>query len=918
MRGRDTPGLSGGLFGLLALALLAFPAAPPAAPWPTSVEDEARALRVVDPQGRPLSGVRIEQILEGEVEERWSDAEGRVRLASAGGRLTLRAPGRATVVVESAAGGDVVMPEARDLTGTVEDPEGRPIAGARVDLVAIDDAGTPLEEVAPRQVEADENGRFELADLWPSGLRVRARAHAYAPATLDVPLDEAEVTLVLEPASELFGHVLGVDGAPAEGASVALVGSGVWPPREAVTDGDGAFAFGDVPPGIYELVARRGAEVSPPRRGLAFGEGVAPAGAAPAAVVLQLLPGRSLAGRVVDETGAPIAGATLALTEESIGLMPRTTTSRPDGGFRFEGLATGAGWLTARAEGHVGATSRFVVPGPVELVLRRGASVRGIVLDAWERPVAGATVRWLGESAAPLEGEGGELRAAGGLGVTSGPVPPIPLDAASAWGEAPTLVTSVVVVTDARGRFELPGVSAGVGEVQAEHGDRAPGLSGALRLAPGETREVSITLPEGGVIEGRVLDARGYPLGPVLVELAAEREPWPRSVYTRVDGIFRFAGVLGVAVVTARPADAPAARARREVRDGATEQVELVVETVQASLSLRIFDDRGFPVAGAQVRLEGTRAEAPLDRTAVSASDGTLTFGGLPSGPFRVDVQAPAGRFAGVLDLSDREQRLELAPGGGVTVRVVDERGDALDGVSVRAEGPIARIAVSREGESVLDDLPAGEYTLEAEAGGRLSARARVVVRARERSTASLQLPAAGTLALEVVDVLGDPVPRARVRVDGHPMGETDAEGRARLALVPGLVRVAVAHPTAGSAESPRARVDAGGETEVRLVTNARLVVAEEEETAGRFVTGVAVALSSAGNVVRVAEVLDPSARVLRVGDVLVSVDGEPVLAASHALGLLRGPVGVRAFVEVRRGGAFRRVSAPRVRHRVE
>ena len=43
----------------------------------------------------------------------------------------------------------------------------------------------------------------------------------------------------------------------------------------------------------------------------------------------------------------------------------------------------------------------------------------------------------------------------------------------------------------------------------------------------GITRDaIELVLPDGGVIEGRVVDARGFPRGGVPIELSTEREPW--------------------------------------------------------------------------------------------------------------------------------------------------------------------------------------------------------------------------------------------------------------------------------------------------------------------------------------------------------------------------------------------------------
>lgn len=913
----ERPGYSGGLVGLLALALCLVPALAPLAPL-VPPDDDRLDVRVRDLEGRPLVGVRVE--VDG-VEAR-TDRDGLTRWER-GGALIVGGGAYARIERRLHDDLELLLPPARDLVGTVESLEGAPLAGARVELVALDDEGMPDETLAPRTIETDVNGRFELVDLTPTPLRVRASALGHAPTVIDLDADAHEVELVLEPAAALFGLVFGVDGEPAESATVRLVGSGVWPPREVLTDGDGAFSFDDVPPGIYELSARRGGDVARPRRGLPFGVGVAPSaaeGGAPSAVELHLLPGRALTGRVIDEAGEGVGEATLSLTEEVVGLVPRELEARADGSFTIEGLSADAVWITARAPGHVGASVRATFPGPVEIVLARGATLRGRVTDALGHPIANATVRFLG-TATGAPPPSSELRASGGLGVTAGPVPPIPIDAVLGPGETSSpLVASAVVVTDADGAFVLEGVPPGLGEVQAEHGERASARTGALRLSAGEVRDaIELVLPDGGVIEGRVVDARGFPRGGVPIELSTEREPWSRRVIASPDGTFRMPGVLGVGVLTARPLDLPAVRERVEVRDGATVPVTLVVETSLATVALRVFDGRGFPIEGATLSLRSERADRPFERTATSGPDGTYTFPDVPEGVrLRLEARADEGRWSGFVTPDDRELRVVLAPGGRVVAHVVDENDRALSDVAVRLEGAESRVAVSDDrGELAFDDLPPGDYEVIGELAEHLVARASVSIEDGALVEATLTMTPAGTLRGEVVDGLGDAVPDAEVRFEGSDVrAETDAFGRFTVALPTGFTRAIARHPSAGSATSARIRMLRGETTEIRLVTDGRLARDDtSSSTSARFVTGVAVRVAVVDGAVRVVERLDASARTLRVGDVITSIDGEPVFAAAQADALLRGPADVPALIVVRRGANERSVRVSRARH---
>jgi hypothetical protein len=253
-----------------------------------------------------------------------------------------------------------------------------------------------------------------------------------------------------------------------------------------------------------------------------------------------------------------------------------------------------------------------------------------------------------------------------------------------------------------------------------------------------------------------------------------------------------------------------------------------------------------------------------------------------------------------------------------VVAHVVDENDRALSDVAVRLEGAESRVAVSDDrGELAFDDLPPGDYEVVGELAEHLVARASVSIEDGALVETTLTMTPAGTLRGEVVDGLGDPVPDAEVRFENSDVrAETDAFGRFTVALPTGFTRAIARHPSAGSATSARIRILRGETTEVRLVTDGRLA---REDTSGstsaRFVTGVAVRVAVVDGAVRVVERLDASARTLRVGDVITSIDGESVFAAAQADALLRGPADVPALIVVRRGANERSVRVSRARH---
>ena len=97
---------------------------------------------------------------------------------------------------------------------------------------------------------------------------------------------------------------------------------------------------------------------------------IAPAAAEPASPQsASVLTAGSIAGTVLDVTGAPVAGARLQLTQGT-GAAPQTTNTKEDGHFSFAGVAPGhfelsiglTGFQTIRVSGTLPAAEGYLVP----------------------------------------------------------------------------------------------------------------------------------------------------------------------------------------------------------------------------------------------------------------------------------------------------------------------------------------------------------------------------------------------------------------------------------------------------------------------------------------------------------------------------------------------------------------------------
>ncbi|HKE00631.1 MAG TPA: carboxypeptidase-like regulatory domain-containing protein, partial [Planctomycetota bacterium] len=196
-----------------------------------------------------------------------------------------------------------------------------------------------------------------------------------------------------------------------DSAEVLLRGIDLLSPLAvAETDGDGAFRLGEVPGvGGLAIEVRREGFADAIRRDLAF------------------LPGRAhdlspfvlaaearLAGRAVDETGAPIAGATVTVTvddgvEDRFNVRDlenrhaRETRTDDDGRFRVLGIPEVTVSVGVREGARRAMLRNVALTAGSEadlrsLVLTTPDQVRGFIRDSRGRPLANAEVVALGEA----------------------------------------------------------------------------------------------------------------------------------------------------------------------------------------------------------------------------------------------------------------------------------------------------------------------------------------------------------------------------------------------------------------------------------------------------------------------------------------------------------------------------------------
>ncbi len=388
------------------------------------------------------------------------------------------------------------------------------------------------------------------------------------------------------------------------------------------------------------------------------------------------------------------------------------TLSGADGTFELRGLPDGLVFLDGRSDG-------YYVRTPVSARLATGQRIDGIELRA--SPAGRVRGIVLGPDGGPVVGAAVNLRP--GLNAFLGQL----TERKYRWLET---------VTDANGRFDLPGVPTGNGYVvSAAAATMALEEQHGLDVREGAVTEVLLRGHSGATVRGRVFDPAGQPVAAanvamvyldisrVLFSADGRSEP----ITTDAEGWFSLRPVAAgrVAFVAVAEGLAPSSIAELAVVDGGTyDDLELHLGDGVAVHGL-VVDDQDQPIAAAKVELRPF--ERPNDPQvlkmmlkirrvqAETGADGRFTARGMTGEQLIVQASRPgyttAVRFGVKLD--DQEVKVQLQRGATVRGRVV-LTGDApvtrfrVDTRS-RAAKPTAAVATGAETKAVAANAAGGD-----------------------------------------------------------------------------------------------------------------------------------------------------------------------------------------------------------------
>lgn len=324
--------------------------------------------------------------------------------SAAGNRITVYRSGLAPASASGVRAGTarpLALSAGFPVAGVVRDATKRPVADALVRLESV--------RAATRWVLTDASGAFSIPNAAEGrGALVVDAGDAGFATRPDVKLPLAEgrslaVTLAV-PAS-LAGRVVeDKSGRPVPRAKLLVKGNAFA--RLVRTAPDGTYALKGVPPETYRLTVDEARHVPWVQAALKLAPGES------RRLDIALTPGATLTGKVVDEAGAPVASArgSLARGGESAfagirrmlraGAEAPAFRTRPDGTFTATRLAPGDNQRlsVSHADFERATLAGLSLPAGgtkagVTVVLKRGATISGVVKDGNGQPIPDVEVQ---------------------------------------------------------------------------------------------------------------------------------------------------------------------------------------------------------------------------------------------------------------------------------------------------------------------------------------------------------------------------------------------------------------------------------------------------------------------------------------------------------------------------------------------
>ena len=567
---------------------------------------------------------------------------------------------------------DVRLVPAAVVTGRMVDQHGEPIVGGNVSVRRI--TGGPGTGGSTHETSTDDLGEFRVSSL-----------------------EQGEYSV--GPCCGVSAGVVNAHGRVPEGQRVQL---------RAGQETTVHFTFANVVVAVAPAARVGDDSLAAARSEAAILDAWASSGPARATPPSGSFTGGIIRGQITGPDGQPVAGAlvrlisSIAATGSSGGFSARGIVTDARGQYQFRGISAGryelmvqkAGLAHAKdAPGTQGTLREKEQLNGVDVVLSRGGTVSGRVIDWTGRPVAGARV----------------------------------------FAETGRLESSRP--SDAEGRYELGGLAAGTIRLVATKSSPSPGRARPMELRQVRTMVltegqrldgIDLVFPRGSAISGRIVDELGEPVEGLIVRALQTRVVDGRTravsaarLKTDDRGQYRLYGLMpGTYYIVATDRTTVASGSgleletsmgtyypgRPSIEGALTVQVDSASDASGADfifapphgarVSGLALHSSGQPVNGSALLAGSARNGVPLPEPMGSpiSPNGEFEFQHVPPGDYVVQI---IGRRLWGVSEEFATQRVNVQSGDMVPLLITTSSPSTLLG-RIRLEGPSTSLAASR------------------------------------------------------------------------------------------------------------------------------------------------------------------------------------------------------------------------------